>query len=169
MLIRHFQSLQNQVMVSFLGCQELSKELPGAEWTGQLIQIASCPKQPNLQLCGPEAHTARFVPTHHGNSVRLGFDVLHSWVQSWLCCAQRPSGVSLVWTSVSSSVKCRFALVRSPDVPKLKTQQRVCSTERSQPVLEESSLGLTDDSTLPRGNTGFGACWVFSQLLDFSF
>ena len=51
----------------FPGCQELSKELPGTDRTGQLIQIAFCSEQPNLQICGPKAHNARSMPTDKGN------------------------------------------------------------------------------------------------------
>lgn len=35
-------------------------------------------------------------------------------------------------------------------MPKFKTQQRDCSTERSQPVKAESRTGLTDGFALPR-------------------
>ena len=49
-------------------------------------------------------------------------------------------------------------IVRAPHLPKFKTQQRDCSTERSQPVRAESRWLCSAQSL---GNTGFGAYCVF--------
>lgn len=64
-LLRNFQSWMT---VFFLGCPELSKELPGADWAGGGIQTPPCFNHPNLQLCDPETHTVRCVPTYRGHS-----------------------------------------------------------------------------------------------------
>lgn len=146
MLIRHFQSW---MMVFLPGCQELSKELPGADWTGHLIQIVF------LAWTTESSGSVALKPTMQdlGAYWQRKRGLIGSW---WALGAEFSPGSavprgsrSLLWISISSSVKCRFAS-QGPTCAQVQDPAERLFNRRDPTVKAESRTGLTDGFALPR-------------------